>query len=107
MKNYVSKGFWTRKGKPTQMTVLAYLYILKNLPKGKTIADVNNTLIKRAQRFVGIPASKDSTLILRWGINPGCALSKTSSERYIAMSKGLDMAKMMIATGLELSTVSP
>jgi len=105
-KNYVSKNFWSIKGHPTQNAVLAYTFIIKHL-NGKKITNVSDSLIKKAQEFVGVPPEKDSSVMLKWGLNPGNSRSTTSRERYEAMLLGYKIALGMTSMGVELSTVTP
>jgi len=106
-KNYVTSGFWTKNGNPTDNSLMAYFLLLKNVPKNWDVTKVHKPTMDFIHRALGIPHHKDSTTIIMWGIREACAVSKTSSQRHLAMSKSFNMAKSMIAQGFELTFVNP
>lgn len=102
-KDRLPKGFLTIKDNPTHNALVAYFIYLKFLPEGWNILELNMDSIKKVREHFGVDYGFNVMII--WGIRVSCAKSKTSSGRYVAMSKAYHDAKGMIGKGYQLTGV--
>lgn len=99
------KGFWSKKGKPTQNALNMFFVYLKYRPddwnekKGR-----HKESVKKVREFFGVDYGIEC--MLTWGIMFACKNSETSDERYHAMSLAHHDANGLIGKGYLLSTLT-
>jgi hypothetical protein len=96
------KGYWSKKGKPTQNALNMFFVYLSNRPndwnerKGR-----HKEALQKTREYFEVDYGIEC--MLTWGINFGCKDSETSSERHHAMSLSYHDAKGMIGQGYHYS----
>jgi hypothetical protein len=96
------KGYWSKKGRPTQNALNMFFVYLTNRPtewnekKGRHKAALQTT-----REYFEVDYGIEC--MLTWGINFGCKNSETSDERYQAMALAHHDALGMIGKGYHLS----
>jgi hypothetical protein len=99
------KGYWSRKGKPTQNALNMFFVYITNRPndwdetKGKRHKDS----LEKTRQYFGVDYGIEC--MLTWGIHFGCKNSETSDERYQAMALAHHDALGMIGKGYHLSII--
>lgn len=107
-KDILPKGFFSRKNKPTQNSLISYFIYLTFCPKDwdhKKTGKCNPEAIERVRSFFGVNYGFDC--MLYWGINFACKNSKTSDGRYKAMALAYHDALGMIGKGYLYSNMKP
>lgn len=96
------KGYWSRKGRPTQKALEMFFTYLTYRPKDwNEKKGRNKEALKKTREYFGVNYGIEC--MLTWGINFGCKDSETSSERYKAMTTAHDNALGMIGQGFYLN----
>lgn len=88
------KGFLTSKGNPTNNAVTAYLVYLSFLPTGWNTKKVYQPAVDQVRKFFGVDYGFD--VMIKWGIQHGCGISKTSSGRHESMSDAYTLARTLL-----------
>ena len=96
------KGYWSKKGRPTQNALNMFFVYLTNRPKDWNEKKGRHQLsLQKTREYFEVDYGVEC--MLTWGINFGCKDSETSSERHQAMSLAYHDAKGMIGKGYYLS----
>ena len=102
-KVYIPKGFLSRKGLPTQNSLMMFFVYLKNLPDGWDKTKVNLDSVQKVREYFGWGHTTGFENMIRWGITLECSHSQTSCERHQAMAIAYSDARGMIGKGYMLS----
>ena len=101
MKKIITKGFITKNGNPTNNAINMYFVYLYHLPKDWNMKKINQYGLQKVREFFGVDYGFD--VMILWGINLGCAKSKTSKKRYECLSKALTLGEAMKGAGVVYS----
>jgi len=99
------KGYWSRKGRPTQNALNMFFVYLTNRPtdwnekKGKR----HQGSLQKTREYFEVDYGIEC--MLTWGVTFGCKNSETSDERYQAMALAHHDALGMIGKGYHLSVL--
>jgi hypothetical protein len=104
-KDCLPKGFLSRKGNPTQNSLMMFFVYLSFLPAGWDHSKINDTSVDMVRKYFGWTKDCGFDVMIKWGISVACAKSKTSNKRYVAMSKAYHDARGMIGKGYFLTDV--
>lgn len=94
------KGFLSENGYPTFNAVVSYFVYLNNLPRGWKEIDIHEPSVQKVRDYWGWKHNTGFGTMFKWGISLGCSKSRTSDERYQAMSIAYQLAKGMIGEGV-------
>ena len=98
------KGFWSKKGKPTQKAQDMFFAYLTYRPKDwNEKKGRHKEALQKTREYFEVDYGIEC--MLTWGINFGCKDSETSSERHHAMSLAYHDALGMIGKGYVLSVL--
>lgn len=97
------KGFWSKKGKPTQNSLNMFFVYLSNRPKdwNENKGKRHQESLQKTREYFGVDYGIEC--MLTWGITFSCKNSETSDERYKAMSLAYHDSLGMIGKGYHLS----
>ena len=96
------KGYWSKKGKPTQNALIMFFVYLTHRPKDwNESKGRHKPSFQKVREFFGVDYG--ILCMLSWGICFGCKNSETSDERYQAMALAYHDALGMIGQNYVLS----
>lgn len=101
-KRHLPKGYLSTHDEPTEHAITMFFVYLKSLPKGWNIRKLNHDALKIVREYFGF--TYGFGVMIMWGVQHGCGISKTSSGRHVAMSKAYVIAQQMIGAGVRRAT---
>lgn len=103
-KSMFPKGFWSKKNKPTQNSLIMFFVYLShrqedwNEKKGRCPIGVQKT-----REYFGVDYGIEC--MLTWGINYNCKNSQTSDGRHYSMSLAYHDSLGMVGQGYKFSNL--
>jgi hypothetical protein len=93
VKKYVTSGFLSTSGKPTQNSVMMFTVYLQNVPKDYNGIRPHKPSVDKVREFFGVDYGFEE--MIHWGMNPKCSNSKTSKGRHTTMSKAYSLGRLL------------